>query len=333
MSPLGDNHVRLDWVISKWQYQHVLERLRQHINNLRSEISRINESSSEDETRKSGAQRITPAEAEYDLPQLYDDRTTAQRWSHFLLDILETGLVLTSSTAGKVQDHLSQHDANDDGQDDDLPHGDGVLDDTEIHPEDITPSGVLVPGLGRLVNVAPKVTVGLQYADLAGRYLDFGSENPDVQSEIAALLAGEKPFPELYDYEKMDLDWATLRLMSCNASVIPAVLNSRGQPLDVGRAQRAFPSNIRRAVILRDGGCAYPGCNMPHIYSEVHHIEHWQDNGPTSLANAVMLCRFHHMIIHQTDVLVRTDDHNFPEFMVEPATSEARWVRNLMHRG
>src|SRR5699024_6047268 len=100
ISPLGDNHVRLDWVMTKWQYKHVLERLRQQINNLRTQLSRIHEESSSDTKRQSGAERITPADAEYDIPMLYDNRTAAQRWSHFVLDILETGLVLTSFDSG-----------------------------------------------------------------------------------------------------------------------------------------------------------------------------------------------------------------------------------------
>jgi len=333
VSPLGDNHVRLDWVISKWQYRHVLERLRQHINNLRSEISRLNETPPDNHTKKkSGAERITPADDEYEIPQLYDDRTAAQRWSNFVLDILETGLVLTSFPAGKAQDTLAQHGLRDVEQNPGSQNSSGTTPHEE-HPEDVAPSGVVIPGLGSLVNVAPEVTIGLQYADLVGRYLDFGSEDHAVQSEIAALLEGRKPFPELYDYELMDLDWATLRRMSCDASVIPAVLNSRGEPLDVGRAQRAFPKSIRRAVILRDGGCAYPGCNMPHIYSEIHHIQPWQEHGPTSLDNAVMVCRFHHMVIHQSDVMVRTNAENFPEFLLNSAGQEAVWVRNLMHRG
>ena len=332
VSPLGDNHVRLDWVMTKWQYRHVLERLRQHINNLRSEVSRISDPPPEAQPRKSGAERITPSDDELEIPQLYDDRTAAQRWSHFLLDILETGLVLTSSPTGRAQETLNEH-ARDEEELDSVPTGPTGQSDDSINSADIAPSGAVIPGLGRLVNVAPSVTVGLQYADLAGHYLDFGSENPNVQAEIAALIEGRKPFPELYDYDTMDLDWATLRMMSCNASIIPAVLNSKGEPLDVGRAQRAFPVSIRRAVILRDGGCAYPGCNMPHIYSEIHHIQHWQDNGPTSLENAVMLCRYHHTVIHQTDVLVRLSDQQFPEFLLNPATEEASWVRNQMHRG
>src|SRR5690625_2956813 len=152
ISPLGDNHIRLDWVLTKWQYRNVLERLRQHVNNLRKEISRINDAeAAADETRKSGAERITPANEEYEIPMLYDNRTPAQRWSHFVLDFLETGLVLTSLDAGNAQDQVNEH-----------------------NPEDIAPSGAIIPGLGRLVNVTPDVIVGIQYADLAGTYLDFG---------------------------------------------------------------------------------------------------------------------------------------------------------------
>src|SRR5699024_5904815 len=137
------------------------------------------------------------------MPQLYDDRTTAQRWSHFLLDILETGLVLTSSTAGKVHEDLAEHTESETEIRalDEIPTSQ-----SEVSADDIAPSGAVIPGLGRLVNVAPSVLIGLQYSDLAGTYLDFGSEDPNVQAEIAALIEGRKPFPELYDYDTMDLD-------------------------------------------------------------------------------------------------------------------------------
>lgn len=304
ISALGENHVRLDWVLTKWQYRNVLERLQRTINNLRTQTSKLGF----DTPAGSGAERITPADQEYEMPMLYDHRTAAQRWSDFLLDILETGLLLT-----ELPDHVETP--------------------PDPHDEETAPSGIVIPGLGKLVNVVPSVTVAVQYSDLAGTYLDFTDDNATVQTEIAALINGRKPIPELYDFDEMGLDWARLRYMSCEAGIIPVVLNSKGEPLDVGRKQRAFPSSIRRGVILRDGGCAYPGCHMPHLYSEVHHIEHWQNGGSTSLENAVMLCRFHHMIIHQTDVLVRLSDDQFPEFLLNPNTPEAAWVRNMMHRG
>jgi hypothetical protein len=91
------------------------------------------------------------------------------------------------------------------------------------------------------------------------------------------------------------------RRIACDAELIPAVLGSRGEPLDVGRASRTVPTAIRRAVILRDGGCAFPGCPIPGRWCEIHHVIHWVDGGPTSLANCVALCGRHHHLIHHTD--------------------------------
>src|SRR5438270_3294464 len=70
------------------------------------------------------------------------------------------------------------------------------------------------------------------------------------------------------------------RRIACDAQIIPVVLGSRGEPLDIGRASRTVPAAIRRAVILRDGGCAYPGCSVPARWCDIHHIIHWVDNGP-----------------------------------------------------
>jgi len=55
----------------------------------------------------------------------------------------------------------------------------------------------------------------------------------------------------------------SLRMLACDAAVVPIVMNGTGQPLDVGRATRTIPDGLRRAVIARDLGCAYPGCGRP----------------------------------------------------------------------
>jgi hypothetical protein len=49
---------------------------------------------------------------------------------------------------------------------------------------------------------------------------------------------------------------------------------------------------------IRDGGCRIPGCHRRH-YLEAHHVQHWSLLGPTDLENLVLLCRFHHMLIHE----------------------------------
>ena len=54
-----------------------------------------------------------------------------------------------------------------------------------------------------------------------------------------------------------------LRMLACDAFVIPAILDGKSEPLDIGRAARTIPTAIRRAVAIRDGGCSFPGCNRP----------------------------------------------------------------------
>jgi len=76
-----------------------------------------------------------------------------------------------------------------------------------------------------------------------------------------------------------------LRMLCCDATVIPIILNGAGQPLDVGRATRTIPDGLRRAVAARDQGCAHPGCDRPPSWSEVHHIHEWEHGGETTLSN------------------------------------------------
>ncbi len=90
------------------------------------------------------------------------------------------------------------------------------------------------------------------------------------------------------------------RRIACDARVIPVVLGARGEPLDIGRASYTVPTAIRRAVLVRDGGCAFPGCAVPARWCEIHHVIHWADHGPTSVENCVALCGRHHRLIHHS---------------------------------
>src|SRR5215213_6265662 len=98
------------------------------------------------------------------------------------------------------------------------------------------------------------------------------------------------------------------RRLACDATVIPMVLGSASEPLDVGRATRLIPPAIRRALIARDRGCAFPGCRRPPRWCDAHHIQHWSDGGPTSLLNLVLLCDFHHDVIHHGQWTVTITD-------------------------
>jgi hypothetical protein len=126
---------------------------------------------------------------------------------------------------------------------------------------------------------------------------------------------------------------AVARRILCDCDIIPAVLGSTSEPLDIGRATRIWPTGIRRAAILRDGGCVFPGCDRPARWADIHHIWWWADGGPTSLANAAMLCGHHHTLIHGGDWQIRlgTDGHPevIPPTWIDPAQ---RPRRNHLHR-
>jgi len=91
---------------------------------------------------------------------------------------------------------------------------------------------------------------------------------------------------------------SSIRPLSCEADLIPAVLGSTGVMLDLGRSARLFSPEQRRALIARDRGCAAPNCKIPAPWCDAHHVEPWQHGGITSVANAVLLCSHHHHAVH-----------------------------------
>ncbi|CAN5192529.1 HNH endonuclease signature motif containing protein [soil metagenome] len=87
---------------------------------------------------------------------------------------------------------------------------------------------------------------------------------------------------------------ATARRLAAHADLIPAVLGSTSEPLDVGFTQRLATSAQRRALGIRDQGCLWPGCQAPPGWCEVAHIAPWKLGGRTDLDNLALLCAFHH---------------------------------------
>ncbi|MEO6999958.1 MAG: DUF222 domain-containing protein, partial [Terracoccus sp.] len=95
---------------------------------------------------------------------------------------------------------------------------------------------------------------------------------------------------------------ATVRRMACDAAIIPVVLGSDSQPLDVGRQERLVTRAMRTALWLRDGGCSFPGCSTPAQWTDAHHVRHWLHGGTTCLGNLALLCRRHHVYVHEKNL-------------------------------
>lgn len=139
--------------------------------------------------------------------------------------------------------------------------------------------------------------------EICRRYLD-GTDRPAVAGERPHLLVvadlpalrGDTGRAELSDAGA--LSRSALRRLACDASVSRVITRGRSEPLDVGRRTPVVPPALRRALVVRDGGCAFPGCERPHPWCDAHHVVHWADGGETRLDNLLLLCRPHHRAVH-----------------------------------
>lgn len=104
-----------------------------------------------------------------------------------------------------------------------------------------------------------------------------------------------------------------VRRLACDAEIIPTVLGTRGEVLDIGVPARLFPRGQRRKIIHRDEGCTYPGCDAPPAWTEAHHIRHWVDGGQSHSGNGTLLCSHHHHVVHKRRLWARVttqpDEH------------------------
>ncbi|MFE6511028.1 DUF222 domain-containing protein [Nocardioides sp. NPDC057767] len=91
---------------------------------------------------------------------------------------------------------------------------------------------------------------------------------------------------------------AEARRMACNADLIPVVLGTDSEILDLGRTARLAHPIQHRALRLRDQGCQAEDCDAPAAWTEAHHLKPWSQGGRTSLENLVLLCPSDHRRIH-----------------------------------
>ncbi len=92
---------------------------------------------------------------------------------------------------------------------------------------------------------------------------------------------------------------ATIERHLCETGTVPIEFDDDGQCVNVGRDSRLFTKKQRIALAARDGGCLFPECDRPPAWAEAHHIDYWhRDDGETNVSQGVLLCRRHHLLIH-----------------------------------
>ncbi|HKU02105.1 MAG TPA: DUF222 domain-containing protein [Arthrobacter sp.] len=116
---------------------------------------------------------------------------------------------------------------------------------------------------------------------------------------------------------------ATLRKIACDADIIPALLGTTGEVLDLGRKTRLFTPAQRTALVTRDQGCTFPSCTIPAPWCEAHHITYWSHGGPTATNNGVLLCSHHHHLVHKEQWTITTTPGT-PAFIPPPHIDPAQ---------
>lgn len=90
----------------------------------------------------------------------------------------------------------------------------------------------------------------------------------------------------------------TVQRLACAHGTQKITLDASGRVLDLGREQRLYTHRQRIALAVRDGGCLWPGCDRPPSWCEAHHIDPWATGGRTDTDRGVLLCRHHHLRLH-----------------------------------
>ena len=100
----------------------------------------------------------------------------------------------------------------------------------------------------------------------------------------------------------------TAQRIACDCSVSTNT-TSNGEPVDIGRKSRIWPTAMARAIKERDQHCQFPGCSQTQ-HLQIHHIKHWADGGSTSVDNAVCLCSGCHVKVHEGGYKIQRVENN-----------------------
>lgn len=152
----------------------------------------------------------------------------------------------------------------------------------------------------------------------------FGVRSPAVRVHVRACDLSTGKGAAHLEGQTSAISIATVERIACQAGSIPILFGRDGTVLDLGRAHRFFSAAQRIALAARDGGCRLPGCSRPPSWCEAHHVQQFSRGGKTDIADGILLCRHHHMWLHDTG---RTIERRGCEYWLRTAGSGQPPVR------
>lgn len=291
--------------------------------------------------------RITPEDIDLGIAQLFDGQTRAERWLNTVFDFLSSGLLLHKTydpgagpeqqvRRGKALYRAAEYSETvadilalsqpDDG----AVNGVGGSDPPDDPLKSLVPPGyqLLRPNLDVMVELTLRDLVGLSPGD------DPATGSRATGPELTAIIeylktqdrGARSPSGTPGD---VAVDLGIARQLACDQRIIPVVLGTASQPLNVGRARRSFTAGIRRALLIRDRGCVVPTCTVPGVWCVPHHVVPWSQGGSSALENAALVCRHHHAAIHDGLISVRLEPDGLPSCSLSADSQDTdAWYRN-----
>ena len=126
----------------------------------------------------------------------------------------------------------------------------------------------------------------------------IGARPPAVQVIVTARdLAARRGLARI-EGQTEAVSTATAERHVCEAGTVPIVIDEGGDVIELGRETRLYTRRQRIALAARDGGCRFPDCERPPSWTEAHHIVPWSHGGRTDVRDGVLLCRHHHLLLH-----------------------------------
>lgn len=126
----------------------------------------------------------------------------------------------------------------------------------------------------------------------------LGARRPAVQVIVTERDLASRTGLARLEGQSESISVVTAERHVCEAGVVPIVIDAYGDVVALGRETRLYTRRQRLALAARDGGCRFPECARPPSWTEAHHITPWSEGGTTDLAAGVLLCRHHHLLLH-----------------------------------
>jgi len=132
-----------------------------------------------------------------------------------------------------------------------------------------------------------------------------------VHTSLQALAAGEGSEIEEGGIAHPE----TVHRLMCSGRVQLVIEDEAGNPVRIGRMRREPSPWMMRQLRHRDPGCRFPGCGT-RSFANAHHVRWWSRGGPTDLDNLLLVCSFHHRLVHEYGWSIRLQ-----------ANGDAAWFR------